>query len=69
MFIICHVFTYLMINLVDDSQIAPLSAKHLPAANCGNTSKKEKKKPKKAPPTAAQTLSSGLEKTVMEMLR
>lgn len=53
----------------DEAAIAPLSLQHLPAAGCGNTTKKEKKKPKKLPRTAAEEDKSGLEKTVMEMLR
>lgn len=60
---------------VDEASIAPLPAQHLPAADCGNTTKKQadstkkQKKQKKQPPTAAEQERSGLEKTVHEMLR
>mmetsp|Transcript_17920 Transcript_17920/g.29976 ORF Transcript_17920/g.29976 Transcript_17920/m.29976 type:complete len:236 (-) Transcript_17920:89-796(-) len=56
----------------DEAPIAPLASQHLPAAGCGVTTQKEKKKSKKQkkiPPTAEEIDKSGLEKTVMEMLR
>jgi hypothetical protein len=59
--------------LSDEASIAPLSAQHLPAPDCGNTTKKQdskpKKKPKKLPPSAAEHERTGLEKTVLELLR
>jgi hypothetical protein len=65
-----HVLPLLLLS-TDEAPIAPLPAQHLPAAGCGLTTKKDskKKKPKKVPPTAAEIDKSGLEKTVMEMLR
>ena len=57
----------------DEAPISRLSAQHLPAADCGNTTKKQdiKKKPKvkKQAPSAAEHERTGLEKTVMELLR
>ena len=71
------IYSYTALYL-DEAPIAPLAAQHLTAADCGNTTKKQtdatkkkklQNKKQKQPPTAAEQERSGLEKTVMEMLR
>ena len=55
----------------DEAPIAPLTAKYLPAPNCGVTTKKDqsKKKQKKTFFPSSENEKSGLEKTVAELLK